>query len=46
MKLHGYVGLAIIAAAEALLFSGNVLVGRWLTPIVWTATCFCRRARL
>src|SRR5919106_4399817 len=36
MKLHGYIGLAIIAAAEALLFSGNVLVGRWLTPIVWT----------
>lgn len=36
MKLHGYVGLAIIAAAEALLFSGNVLVGRWFTPIVWT----------
>src|SRR5918999_913810 len=36
MKLHGYIGLASMAATEALLFSGNVLVGRWLTPIVWT----------
>lgn len=36
MKLYGYVGLAIIAASEALLFSGNVVVGRWFTPIVWT----------
>src|SRR5438067_11338557 len=33
---HGYVGLAIIVAAEALLFAGNSLVGEWFTPIVWT----------
>src|SRR5947209_6816512 len=33
---HGYVGLAIIAAAEALLFAGNQVVGVWFTPIVWT----------
>src|SRR6185436_20120771 len=33
--LHGYVGLLIIVAAEALLFSGNKLVGHWFTPIVW-----------
>jgi hypothetical protein len=36
MKLHGYVGLAIILAAEVLLFSDNIIVGRWFTPIVWT----------
>jgi hypothetical protein len=34
--VHGYVGIAIIIFAEALLFSGNRLVGRWFTPIVWT----------
>ena len=34
--LHGYVGAAIITVAEALLFSGNQLVGHWFTPIVWT----------
>src|SRR2546425_5967248 len=33
---HGYVGLAIIVLAEALLFGGNQLVGHWFTPIVWT----------
>jgi hypothetical protein len=35
-KLHGYAGLAIILAAETSLFTGNQLVGRWFTPIVWT----------
>ena len=34
--LHGYIGAAIIAAAEALLFIGNQLVGHWFTPIIWT----------
>src|SRR5437660_3572754 len=33
---HGYAGIAIIVAAEALLFGGNQLVGHWFTPIVWT----------
>ena len=33
---HGYVGIAIIVLAEALLFAGNQLVGQWFTPIVWT----------
>jgi hypothetical protein len=33
---HGYVGLAIILGAEALLFAGNQFVGHWFTPIVWT----------
>ena len=28
--------MAIIVAAEALLFAGHPLVGRWFTPIVWT----------
>lgn len=32
----GYLGFLIIVAAEALLFSGNQIVGRWFTPIVWT----------
>ena len=34
--LHGYVGAAIIVAAEVLLFKGNRPVGHWFTPIVWT----------
>ena len=34
--LHGYIGAAIVAGAEVLLFSGNLLVGHWFTPIVWT----------
>jgi hypothetical protein len=34
--LYGYAGILIIIAAEALLFAGNQVVGRWFTPIVWT----------
>ena len=34
--LYGYLGFLIIIVAEALLFSGNQIVGRWFTPIVWT----------
>lgn len=34
--LYGHAGLLIIISAEALLFSGNQVVGRWFTPIVWT----------
>jgi hypothetical protein len=34
--LYGYVGLAGVIAAEALLFGGNQFVGHWMTPIVWT----------
>ena len=33
---HGYAGIAIIIAAEVLLFGGNQLVGHWFTPIVWS----------
>jgi len=36
LMLHGQAGLLIIFLAEALLFSGNQIVGRWFTPIVWT----------
>lgn len=36
LKPHGYAGLGIIFIAEAFLFSGNEMVGRWFTPIVWT----------
>jgi hypothetical protein len=32
----GWIGLALIAAAEAALFAGQPVVGRWFTPIVWT----------
>ena len=34
--LHGYAGIAIVIAAEALLFGGNQFVGHWFTPIIWT----------
>ena len=33
---QGYIGIAIILGAEALLFAGNRFVGHWFTPIVWT----------
>ncbi|MCA1815297.1 MAG: hypothetical protein LC746_02605 [Acidobacteria bacterium] len=36
LPAHGYAGLAVIVAAEALLFAGNDTVGHWFTPIVWT----------
>jgi hypothetical protein len=36
VRAHGWVGLLIIGAAEALLFAGNRPVGEWFTPIVWT----------
>jgi hypothetical protein len=36
VNAYGVVGLGIIAAAEALLFAGHPVVGRWFTPIVWT----------
>lgn len=36
LKLHGHAGLLVIVLAEVLLFSGNQIVGRWFTPIVWT----------
>jgi hypothetical protein len=36
VRWHGWLGLGIIAAVEALLVGGHPLVGRWFTPIVWT----------
>src|SRR2546423_6369298 len=36
MRPHGWIGLGIILAAETLLLSGNVVIGRWFTPVVWT----------
>jgi len=36
LKIHGLAGIAFIVAAEVLLFSGNLTVGRWFTAIVWT----------
>jgi hypothetical protein len=33
---HGWLGLAVILAAEGLLLAGQPVVGRWFTPIVWT----------
>jgi len=34
--IYGYIGAAIMVGAEVLLFSGNQMVGRWFTAIVWT----------
>jgi hypothetical protein len=36
VRWHGWLGLGIMAAAEALLVGGHPVVGRWFTPIVWT----------
>lgn len=36
MRAHGWAGLAIVAAAEALLAAGSRPVGEWFTPLVWT----------
>jgi hypothetical protein len=36
MAAHGWVGLAIVVAAEVALVLGQPLVARWFTPIVWT----------
>ncbi len=36
MPVHGWIGLVVIALAEALLFAGNRLVGEWFTPVAWT----------
>jgi hypothetical protein len=36
VRSHGWLGLGIILVAEALLFSGHTVIGRWFTPIVWT----------
>jgi hypothetical protein len=36
LRGYGYVGLAVMVAAEAALLAGQPLVGRWFTPIVWT----------
>jgi hypothetical protein len=40
LRWHGYVGLAIILAAEILLFAGNEFVGGWFTPIAWVGFLF------
>jgi len=36
VRRHGWVGLGLVAGAEALLFAGEPTVGRWFTPLVWT----------
>ena len=36
MRRHGWIGLAVIIVAEALLAAGQPLVSRWFTPVVWT----------
>jgi hypothetical protein len=36
LRFHGYVGLAVMLAAEVALFAGQPLAARWFTPIVWT----------
>jgi hypothetical protein len=36
MAPHGWLGIAIMVAAEAALLRGDPLVARWFTPIMWT----------
>jgi hypothetical protein len=36
LKIHGWIGLGIIAISEILLFSGNSFVGIYFTPLVWS----------
>jgi hypothetical protein len=36
MKWHGWLGLAILLGAEALMFARQPFVSTWFTPIVWT----------
>jgi hypothetical protein len=36
MKSHGWLGLGLLVAAEALLFAGVRFVATWFTPIMWT----------
>ena len=36
MRAHGWVGLGVVAGAEALLLAGEPTVRGWFTPIVWT----------
>jgi hypothetical protein len=36
VRVHGWVGLVLIVAAEILLLAGEPVVGHWFTPIVWT----------
>jgi hypothetical protein len=36
VRAHGWIGLAIVLAAEGALAAGQPVVSRWFTPIVWT----------
>ena len=36
MRAHGWIGLAIVVAAEALLLAREPIVAGWFTPVVWT----------
>jgi len=36
VRPHGWIGLAVVITAEALLVAGQPVVARWFTPIVWT----------
>jgi len=36
LLLHAFIGMAIIFAAELLLFAGNTWVRTYFTPLVWT----------
>ncbi|HEX2438739.1 MAG TPA: hypothetical protein VHT71_10580 [Methylomirabilota bacterium] len=46
MRWYGWLGVAVIVGAEALLFGGQPVVGRWFTPIVWTGYVLLVDARL
>ena len=36
MRVYGWLGLGIIIVAEALLFIGQPIIGRWFTSLSWT----------
>jgi hypothetical protein len=36
VRIHGWLGLSVIVAAEAALAAGQPVVRTWFTPIVWT----------
>jgi len=38
VKPYGWIGVAVLLGAEALLYAGNGFVATWFTPIQWTGT--------
>jgi hypothetical protein len=36
VRAHGWIGLVVIAVAEARLIADHPVVAHWFTPIAWT----------